>query len=246
MNDVIAQMRARKSVRAFLDKPIEPEKKQLILESIFQAPTAGNQMLYTVIDITDEALKQTLARTCDNQPFIAKAPLVLVFVSDCQRWLDAYKVAGCDPRRPGVGDLMLAVTDTAIAAQNAVSAAWSMGIGSCYIGDIMENCEEHRRLLNLPDYGVPTVMLAFGYPTEQQEERPKPARFDAHYIVHENAYRRLGDEEHRQMHELRKPEMDYDREIAAFCKRKYHSDFAREMTRSIEKYLENFNMQPKE
>ena len=37
-----------------------------------------------------------------------------------------------------LGDLMLAVTDTAIAAQNAVVAAESFGIGSCYIGDIME------------------------------------------------------------------------------------------------------------
>ena len=245
MNDVITQMYARKSVRAFLDKPIEPEKKRLILESVFQAPTAGNQMMYTVIDVTDQGLKQNLARTCDNQPFIAKAPLVLVFVSDCHRWVDAYKAAGCDPRAPGVGDLLLAVTDTAIAAQNAVSAAWSMGIGSCYIGDIMENCEEHRQLLHLPDYAVPTVMLVFGYPTEQQESRAKPARFDARYIVHENAYKSLSAQEHRHMHELRKPGMDYDREISAFCQRKYHSDFAQEMTRSIEEYLKKFNMESK-
>ena len=47
---------------------------------------------------------------------------------------------------------MLAITDTAIAAQNAVVAAESLGIGSCYIGDIMENCEEQRRLLQLPEY----------------------------------------------------------------------------------------------
>mgnify|MGYP002225984529 CR=1 FL=1 len=59
---------------------------------------------------------------------------------------------------------MLAVTDTAIAAQNAVVAAESFGIGSCYIGDIMENYEKQRRLLNLPDYVFPAVMLVFGWP----------------------------------------------------------------------------------
>lgn len=81
---------------------------------------------------------------------------------------------GCEPRKPGVGDLMLAVTDTVIAAQNAVVAAESFGLGSCYIGDIMENCEEQRRLLCLPDYVFPAAMLVLGWPTEQQKQRPKP------------------------------------------------------------------------
>ena len=70
---------------------------------------------------------------------------------------------------------MLAITDTAIAAQNAVVAAESLGIGSCYIGDIMENCEEQRRLLQLPEYVFPAVMLVFGWPTMQQKQRQKPA-----------------------------------------------------------------------
>ena len=43
-----------------------------------------------------------------------------------------------NPRIPGVGDLLLATTDATIAAQNAVVATESLGIGSCYIGDILE------------------------------------------------------------------------------------------------------------
>lgn len=72
---------------------------------------------------------------------------------------------------------MLAVTDTAIAAQNAVTAAESLGIGSCYIGDVMEHCEQQRELLGLPEYVFPCVMLVFGWPTQQQKERPKPQRW---------------------------------------------------------------------
>ena len=98
------------------------------------------------------------------------APLVLVFCADCKKWYDAYLEAGCTPRTPGVGDLMLAVTDAAIAAQNAVVAAESFGIGSCYIGDIMENCDTQRSLLYLPDYVFPAVMLVFGWPTQQQTD----------------------------------------------------------------------------
>ena len=72
---------------------------------------------------------------------------------NCKKWYDTISGSrAVTPRKPGAGDLMLAVTDAAIAAQNAVVAAESFGIGSCYIGDIMENCEEQRRLLKLPEY----------------------------------------------------------------------------------------------
>ena len=122
MNEVIDQLSRRKSVRAFLDRDILQEAKEAILRAAMQAPTAGNQQLYTILDITNPELKWQLAETCDHQTFIAKAPMVLIFLADACKWLDAYRQAGCDPRDPGAGDLMLAVTDAAIAAQNAVTA----------------------------------------------------------------------------------------------------------------------------
>ena len=79
MNEIIESLYNRKSVRVFEDKPIPVEYKELILSCALQAPSAGNMNLYTIIDVTDPKLKETLSQTCDNQPFIAKAPLVLVF-----------------------------------------------------------------------------------------------------------------------------------------------------------------------
>ncbi len=240
MNEVIESLYRRKSVRAYEDREIPEEMKQLILEAAMQAPSAGCQQLYTILDITDQKLKEALAETCDHQPFIAKAPMVLVFCADCKKWYDAYIEAGCEPRKPGVGDLMLAVTDTVIAAQNAVTAAESLGIGSCYIGDIMENCEEQRKLLQLPDYVFPAAMLVFGWPTKQQKERQKPERCDLKHIVHENAYRSMDGEELRDMFAHECKNRTYEEWCSAFCKRKYNSDFSREMSRSVEKYLEQF------
>ncbi len=143
MNEVIRQLKERKSVRVFTDKEITPKEVSVILEAAVNAPTAGNQQLYTIINVTDPKLKEQLAESCDHQPFIAKAPLVLVFCADCRKWYNAFEKYGCSPRKPGVGDLMLAVSDANIAAQNAVVAAQSLGIGSCYIGDIMENAENN-------------------------------------------------------------------------------------------------------
>ena len=241
MNEVIKQLKERKSVRAFLDKPISAEDTAAILEAAVNAPTAGNQQLYTIINVTDQKLKEALVDSCDHQPFIAKAPLVLVFCADCRKWYNAFEKFGCDPRKPGVGDLMLAVSDTNIAAQNAVVAAHSLGIGSCYIGDIMENAEIQRKLLSLPRYVFPAAMLVFGYPTEQQLERPKPLRSPMQYIVHENGYRDMNSDELKAMLIEKPANREFEEWLDAFCKRKYNSDFSREMTRSVEVFLKDFD-----
>lgn len=240
MNEIIHQLYERKSVRAFEDRDIAPDTKQAILNAAAMAPTAGNQQLYTILDITDPALKARLAETCDHQPFIARAKLVLIFCADTRKWYEAYRAAGCTPRRPDVGDLMLAVSDTNIAAQNAVTAAWSLGVGSCYIGDVMERCEEHRALLKLPEYVFPACMLVFGYPTRQQMERKKPERVELRHIVHENVYRSMDEAELRDMFADRAGEKGFDEWMRAFCVRKYDSDFSCEMSRSVAEYLKDY------
>ena len=242
MNSTITELFERKSVRAFEDRDISEDVKALIIDAAIQAPTAGNQVLYSILDITDQKLKDALAISCDNQPFIAKAPMVLIFLADCRRWLDSYEYALCEARNPGKGDLLLAMEDAIIAAQNAVVAAHSLGIGSCYIGDILENAEQHIELLGLDEYVMPAAMLVFGYPVQQQKDRKKPERFDKRFIVHENSYRRLSKQEHVEMLTQIHPEsgFDFDDYITKFCRRKYMSDFSREMSRSAEVYLSNF------
>ena len=240
MNETIRQLHSRKSVRVFEDREIAEELVKEILDAACQAPTAGNQQLYTIIRVSDEHLLERLSESCDHQPFIKEAKLVLVFCADCLKWQNAYKYCGCDPRKPGAGDLMLAAIDASIAAQNAVTAAWSLGIGSCYIGDILENCEEQRDILGIPEYVMPAVMLVFGYPSEQQTRRVKPVRSSLEYIVSENKYPGMDPDYVRGMLEPKSGNVDYEDWMKAFFKRKYDSDFSREMSRSVEKYLEQY------
>lgn len=240
MNEVIKQLCERKSVRVFTERDIEENIVEEILTAAVQAPTAGNQQLYTIIRVTDGNLKKKLSETCDHQPFIADSKLLLIFCADCLKWYEAFETSGCEPRKPGVGDLMLAVNDALIAAQNAVVAAQSYGIGSCYIGDIMENVEIHRELLELPEYVFPAALLVFGYPTEQQKSRKKPERANMRFILRENSYHRMGAEELKEMLMKNTSPEDYDRWIRAFCNRKYNSDFSREMTRSVAEYIRQY------
>lgn len=241
MNPIIESLYHRKSVRAYTDREIPEETVQTILAAATQAPSPGNQQLYTIIRISDPELKRRLSESCDHQPFIEKAKLVLVFCADCLKWYKAYREGGCEARAPDVGDLLLAVSDANIAAQNAVVAAEALGVGSCYIGDIMENIETQREILGLPKYVFPAVMLVFGYPTEQQKAREKPKRFDLRYIVSENRYREPDADELRAMFSERIGERSFEEWMRAFCQRKYNSDFAREMSRSVRKALESFD-----
>lgn len=240
MNQTLIDIYERKSVRVFEDRPIGTEEKRRILEAVIQAPTAGNQGMFAIIDVTDPELKAKLAETCDHQKFIATAPMVLAFCADYQRWYDAYLAHGeTDVRKPAEGDMMLAFEDTLIAAQNAVVAAQSMGIGSCYIGDFLENYEIQKELLNLPKYVVPAVVIVFGYPTEQQKERVKPPRFSVEEVVGENTYLRKSGDEFLRMLQRRQGLDDeaFDRWFTAFYNRKYNSDFSREMSRSVREMI---------
>ncbi|MBQ1977410.1 MAG: nitroreductase family protein [Ruminococcus sp.] len=243
MNGIMKSIHNRKSVRAFEEKEIAPKEKALILEAALQAPTAGNMTLYTILDITDRSLKETLAVTCDNQPFIAKAPLVLVFCADYNRWYQLFKRHCDEVRLPDCGDFQLACADAIIAAQNCVVAAESLGIGSCYIGDITENFERHKELLGLPSHVCPVCMLVFGYPTKQQTERQKPPRFKVEDIVFENTY---DNEKTTQMDRMimeregKEDEQEFHTWVEKFCARKYNSEFSVEMSRSVREMLRSF------
>lgn len=240
MNNTIKQLMERKSVRVFTDQKISKEIKESILLAAANAPTAGNMQLYSIIDITTKKAKEKLSVLCDNQPFIKEGKMVLVFVADYLKWTDAFSYAGANPRPLGKGDLLLAIEDAMCAAQNAVTAAHSYGIGSCYIGDIMENHDEIVELLQLPETVYPVCMLIFGYPTKQQCERNKPERIDMKYLVHKDVYKRKDEKTLEKMLKKNAKKGLYKEYLNNFCKRKYNSDFSKEMTKSAKKYLKDF------
>lgn len=250
MNPILDLIEARSSTRAFRDEALTDEEKLVVLHAAMRAPTAGNLMLYSIIEIDDQVLKDELAVTCDNQPFIAKAPWVLIFVADYQKWIDLFRVSDVSAVEgvmhrdvPGVGDLMLACCDAAIAAQNAVVAAESLGIGSCYIGDIMENGERHAEMLSLPPHTFPVAMLCLGKPLSTRAPVP---RYEKH-VVHRNSYHRLSDGELSDVsaelevmhapHGLRPGVANLPQDV---YRRKFTAEFTREMNRSVEFWLERW------
>ena len=247
MNDVLETIYNRASLRVYDKREISQEDLDAILEAAMRAPTAGNQMLYSILVIRNEETKKILSKTCDNQAFIATAPVILVFLADHQRWFDYYEQNGvgdyCDEHDltfegPQESDLLLAIQDTMIAAENAVIAGESLGIGSCYVGDIMENYEVHRELFDLPDWAFPIGMLCMGY-HRPDEKKVLKERFKKEYIVFDEKYRHLTPEEYQDLYASRskiyKENNIYKAKNFAqqFYARKTGAKFSKEMSRSV-------------
>ena len=247
MNQTLDLINARTSTRTYSADPITDAEREAVLHAALRAPTAGAMMLYSIIQIEDQAIKDRLAETCDDQPFIAKAPWVLVFVADMQRWMDLFAASdvrslpGVEHRdAPGLGDLMMACCDAVIAAQNAVVAAESLGIGSCYIGDILEQAETHAELLDLPRHTLPVAMLCLGRPLSQRPPTPHCVS----HVVHTDRYHRLSPHEleglSAELAEMYAPH-GFKPGIAnypqAIYQRKFACEFMAEMNRSVEWWL---------
>lgn len=258
MNPTIELLLNRKSVRAYTGQPVSEVEKETILQAALRAPTAGNMMLYSVIEVADQALKDRLVLTCDDQPFIAKAPYVLLFVADYQRWFDYYLAGGVEKlcrernlvmRCPQEGDLLLACCDTLIAAHSAVIAAEALGIGSCYIGDILERYEIHAEMFALPRYVLPVILVCFGYPTPGQAARKQTPRFAKEFIVHQNSYHHLDHDELERMLQPRNEQYLASANRQAGIEnvgqfnyfKKFSADFSVEMSRSVRKMIQNWS-----
>jgi nitroreductase len=252
MNETMQLIHNRRSVRAYRDQPVERETVDQIIQAAMRAPTAGNLMLYSILEIADQGIKDKLAVSCDNQPFIATAPLVLLFLADYQRWFDYFLFSGVEEyceregkemRCPGEGDLLLACCDALVAAQTAVIAAEALGLGSCYVGDIMEQYEFHRELLNLARYTFPVAMVCLGYPTEAHARRQLTTRYPQEYVHFTDRYRRLDAAELEKVFASRE-RSGYPWDVANLGQfaysRKFAADFSYEMTRSVRKAIETW------
>lgn len=237
MNEVLKTLNNHRSIRRFNNKKISEKDLESIINATLRAATAGNMMMYSMITVQEKETLSLLSETCDNQPFIKTADTAIIFLGDMSKWAKYFKLNGIE-YEAHMSDFILALNDTLIAAQNSVIAAESLGIGTCYIGDIMENFEKHQEILNLPKYVFPCTMVVFGH----FDKIPKKnQRFDQKFVVFNEKYKDLSDAETLEMFKDKEETFNRshpkDNFAKAFYNRKINSDFFKEMNRSIKKAL---------
>ncbi|MDD2215442.1 MAG: nitroreductase family protein [Eubacteriales bacterium] len=241
MNEVIQQLMDHVSIRKFNDKKIAPEDINTILNAAMRGATAGNMMSYSIIKIQSEETLRKLAKSCDDQPFISDASLALLFVVDNYKWHCLFEQRGIPDifsnyNGPIINDMIIGMQDAMIAAQNAVLAAESLGIGTCYIGDIMEHYEYHKELFCLPQYTMPATLVVMGYYDGKPKLRP---RFDTSFVVFDEEYPKIDDNFINDMfYEKEKDTPDF---AEKFYKRKMNAYFFIEMRRSLYLYFKQWD-----
>lgn len=222
----------RKSVRDFENKPIENEKLDFLFDSIIKAPTTENMSMFSVISVSNEETRSLLSR----QKAIKTAPLVLVFCADYRRWTKLFSNQSETGRLPQEGEYQLALIDAVIAAQNCVIACEAVGLGSVYLGDIMEHYEDRSAALKLPLGVIPVLTLCIGYPTEKQLERTPTKHYSKELIIHNECYNDFTRDELLEMLRQRNSHDELSKTsewLQKFAKRCVDGAGALERTRSI-------------
>lgn len=207
MNDTLQTMNNHRSIRKYDDKPIPEEMLNGILKAIHQLPTSINGQQVSVIVVKDEEKRKAISVIAGNQPWIAEAPVFLLFVADYYKTNIGAQLSGkTQVIQESVEGSLVATLDAGIAMGGAIVAAESLGLGIVPIGGIRKSPEEMIRLLELPEYTYPLAGLVLGYPLDLSDKKP---RLPIDTFVHDEVYH---------VENIQKDIEAYDSEMTAYYK----------------------------
>ncbi|MEU5871748.1 NADPH-dependent oxidoreductase [Glycomyces sp. NPDC047369] len=188
VNDTVRIQLAHRSVRRFGPRDVTDDELTTLVAAAQSAPTSSNLQPWSVIAVRDPERKSRLAHLAGEQAFIAQAPLFLVWIADLGR---ARRLAARRGTEVHAADYLettlIGFIDTALAAQNAVTAAESLGLGSVFVGAIRNRPEEVAAELKLPPHTVAAFGLAVGEPDPTEPAGVKP-RLPQAAVLHLEQY----------------------------------------------------------
>ncbi|MBR9690356.1 nitroreductase family protein [Candidatus Woesearchaeota archaeon] len=167
--DAIECIMTRRSVRKFMDVPVEKNKLGIILEAGAHAPSAGNIQNWKFFYVRRPDLKKAIADACQQQNWVATAPVIIVVASEPEKAARYYGVRG---------ERLYSIQNCAAVAENMLLATHALGLASCWIGAFSE--ESVNRTLNMGEKFRPQIILPIGYPDEQT---PEPMRLRIEQLV---------------------------------------------------------------
>lgn len=189
-NETMRLLFERASCRSFSERSVPGDALRMVLEAGTHAPTAGNLQPYSIIKIENPETSRRLAELC-GQKFIGEAPVNLIFCIDLHR-LERWAELETAPftATSSFRHFWVSFQDTVMCAQNICTAADAMGLGSVYIGTVLEAFPKLREMLQLPKGVFPVILLCLGYPKMKTAPRKK---LGTDTIVHDEKYREIED-----------------------------------------------------
>jgi nitroreductase len=187
-NEVLETIINHRSVRGFLPDALPAGTLDLLVAAAQSASTSSNLQLWSVVAIEDPPHKARLATLAGDQQFIRDAPLLLVWLADLAR-IDAI---AAERQQTVEGtqyleEFIVGVVDAALAAQSALIAAESLGLGGVCIGAMRNLPEQVAAALKLPPRAFAVFGLSIGWPDPAKATDIKP-RLPQRVVLHRETY----------------------------------------------------------
>lgn len=187
-NDTLAVLLSHRSVRGFRPDPVPEGTLETLIAAAQSAATSSNLQTWSAIRVTDPAVRKELAAIAGNQKHVEICPIFLVFLADASRNARLSEAEGKElVGLPYLESFLVASIDAALAAQNAVVAAESLGLATVYIGALRNNVTRVAELLGLPKGAAPVFGLCVGHAAPGREGEVKP-RLPQQAVLHDGTY----------------------------------------------------------
>ena len=188
MKDIRQTLLDRVTVRRYEREAIPAETMDFIFQAIRNTPTSYNGQQFSVIDISDQALKEELY-AITNQKQIKTCNRFLVFCADYHKITMLAENKGLDvpPFTDTMDGVTVGIIDASLAMMSAVVAAEACGLGANCIGYLRTvDPPKVAEMLKLPKGVFVVCGLCLGIPREHPDLKPKQG---IGLMIHSNTYR---------------------------------------------------------
>lgn len=185
-SETIKRQLDHRTIREFTDEPIPEEIFNQLMEVGRRTATANGLQASSIIRVTNPEIKKEIAKVC-HQEYVGRAPELLIFIVDLYRNAQIAKEKdGYEESARDMDNFFSSFTDACLMAQNIVNAAESLGLGTVYLGSILNDSEKITEILKLPELTFPVIGLGIGYPNQEPQLKP---RMEMKFRVFENQYK---------------------------------------------------------
>ncbi|MCP4420169.1 MAG: NADPH-dependent oxidoreductase [Chloroflexi bacterium] len=188
--NILKTMQNHRSIRAYKPDLVPDELLNEILAAGIRASSSGNMQSYSIIVTRDRAIREQLYEPHMEQNMVLDAPVLLTFCADFNRMRQWVRLGDAPDNFDNFMSFMIATIDAVLVSQNVALAAEAQGLGICYLGSTLANCDQIGQILQLPSNVVSVAGFSLGYPAEDPELRD---RLPLKGLIHQETYKDYSD-----------------------------------------------------
>ena len=172
-NPELTGLAAHRSHRAFTGEPVSPELLRTLLASAFSAPAKSDLQQSCVVHVSDRAVHERIAGLIPSMPWIADAPVLLVFCGDNRRIRRICELRGTAFANDHLDSFLNAAVDTGLVMAGFIRAAQAAGLGCCPLSAVRNHAAAIGEMLALPEYVFPVAGMVAGHPAKERRITPR-------------------------------------------------------------------------